>query len=59
MRTPPRLIRVLSQGLPVLVITLDEHGFGRWGEEMAGVVQEHGEALIRKRVKLNGRIRNE
>jgi hypothetical protein len=46
---PPRLIRVQSRGLPDLLITLDENGVGRWGQEAADGVQEGGKALIPKR----------
>lgn len=46
---PPRLIRVHSRGLPVLVIALDENGVGTWGEEAAAGVNDGGKALTPRR----------
>lgn len=46
---PPRLIRIQSHGLPVMVISLDGNGAGKWGEEAVAGVQDRGKALIPKR----------
>ncbi len=48
---PPRILRVRSPGLPVMVISLDENGLGEWGEETTAGVQGRGKALIPKPTK--------
>lgn len=61
---PPRILRVRSPGLPVMVISLDENGLGEWGKRRLRVSKgevrcdskAHQEAVVEVLVGDGGRI---